>query len=177
MLSGTVPFDFTETEELIHAHIARKPPLVNELRPEIPMTIASLIDKLLSKSVLDRYRDADAVLVDLQWLQQELEWYGLGGCRLTTSNGVKTNRCWLTVAVVQWKYNFGQHRDYSLCAYRAYGACVQDSETIVWPRASITRVGIVVRPNSRRHNRDRTDPKPSNRWWQLSIMPSFCQCA
>jgi len=64
-LSGQPPFDVHDQLEIIHAHIAKAPVSVLEHRPELPSTLARIVDKLLQKSPEDRYQTAHALAHDL----------------------------------------------------------------------------------------------------------------
>jgi len=71
-LVGRPPFDATDPLELIHAHIARLPPLPVEVRPEIPEALSRLLIKLLRKDPEDRYQSAATLLTDLQECRRQL---------------------------------------------------------------------------------------------------------
>jgi len=58
LLSGHPPFPLGDPLELIHHHITVLPPKELHDNPEIPETIAKIIDKLLEKSPEDRYQNA-----------------------------------------------------------------------------------------------------------------------
>jgi len=65
LLAGHPPFSHSDPLELIHHHIAVRPPDELHANPEIPETIANIVDKLLSKAPLDRYQSAEILLADL----------------------------------------------------------------------------------------------------------------
>lgn len=69
-MTGKLPFDASEPLEWVYAHIATPPKRVNDELPDIPPIISSIIDKLLSKNVEDRYRSAFGVYSDLETLLQ-----------------------------------------------------------------------------------------------------------
>ncbi|XYH96516.1 AAA family ATPase [Sorangium sp. So ce1128] len=68
MLTGALPFDATDTLELIHAHIARAPVPPHERAPErsIPEAVSAIVLKLMAKSPEDRYQTADGAAWDLE---------------------------------------------------------------------------------------------------------------
>jgi hypothetical protein len=72
LLTRQPPFTARDPLELIHAHIARRPPPIETLRPAVPGPIARLVMKLLSKEPEDRYQSAAAVGHDLRALRTEL---------------------------------------------------------------------------------------------------------
>ncbi|MDA0673035.1 MAG: serine/threonine-protein kinase PknK, partial [Cyanobacteria bacterium] len=69
MLTGQPPFQFQDPLELIHAHIARTPPLASTVAPEVPTAIAHIIQKLLAKRAEERYQSARGLLADLRRCQ------------------------------------------------------------------------------------------------------------
>ena len=64
MLTGKLPFVTGDPLEMVHAHIARQPVAPYETQPAIPQIVSSIIMKLLSKNVEDRYQSAAAVRAD-----------------------------------------------------------------------------------------------------------------
>ncbi|WP_437654525.1 AAA family ATPase [Sorangium sp. So ce1182] len=68
MLTGALPFDATDTLELIHAHIARAPVPPHERAPErnIPEAVSAIVLKLMAKSPEDRYQTASGAAWDLE---------------------------------------------------------------------------------------------------------------
>ncbi|WP_008309069.1 AAA family ATPase [Leptolyngbya sp. PCC 6406] len=71
MLTGQLPFQFEDPLELIHAHIARTPPNLQSLRPEIPAPLAAIVHKLLAKTAEERYQSARGLVADLQRCRQK----------------------------------------------------------------------------------------------------------
>ncbi|MCC6753287.1 MAG: AAA family ATPase [Saprospiraceae bacterium] len=68
------PFNYTDSLELIHAHIAKRPLEPRQVREHIPQIISDIVMKLLAKNSEDRYQGADGILADLehcmrQWQQ------------------------------------------------------------------------------------------------------------
>ena len=72
MLSGQVPFRSKDPMEIIHSHIAKIPPALAELVPDIPNEISEIIMKLLSKSPEDRYQSASGLKLDLENCYQQI---------------------------------------------------------------------------------------------------------
>ncbi len=66
MLTGCLPFEANEALELVHCHIAKKPILPHELKPDIPKVVSNLIMKLLAKTSEERYLSAFGIKADLQ---------------------------------------------------------------------------------------------------------------
>jgi predicted ATPase/class 3 adenylate cyclase len=63
---GRLPFETDDAVGLVHAHIARQPPVPADVRPDLPSVLSDLILRLLSKSVEDRYQSAHGLLADLK---------------------------------------------------------------------------------------------------------------
>ena len=76
MLAGCLPFESDDPLELIHCHIAKKPPKLSQFNPEIPPAIEGLVLKLMAKAAEDRYRSANGLIYDLQTCCQQLETTG-----------------------------------------------------------------------------------------------------
>ena len=66
LLSGQLPFQANDPPEWVHCHIARMPPAVSDLVPDIPQPVSDLVLKLLAKRPEDRYQSAAGLLADLQ---------------------------------------------------------------------------------------------------------------
>lgn len=66
MLTNQLPFQTLDTLELIHCHIAKKPPPILEIRPDVPKMLVAIIDKLLGKMPEDRYSSIIGLKTDLQ---------------------------------------------------------------------------------------------------------------
>ncbi|EMO62431.1 kinase domain protein [Leptospira borgpetersenii serovar Pomona str. 200901868] len=49
MITGILPFISRNGNEILHAHLARKPTPVHIIRKELPITISLVISKLLKK--------------------------------------------------------------------------------------------------------------------------------
>jgi predicted ATPase/signal transduction histidine kinase/tRNA A-37 threonylcarbamoyl transferase component Bud32 len=73
LLTGELPFNITDSSELIHSHVAKKPPLAHSVNPKIPEVLSKIIDKLMAKNPEDRYQSTRGLIYDLeeckkQWL-------------------------------------------------------------------------------------------------------------
>ncbi|MDJ0819351.1 MAG: SpoIIE family protein phosphatase [Desulfobacterales bacterium] len=72
LFTGRLPFESTDALELVHAHIARKPPKPDEINSEVPPGLSDLILKLLAKNSEDRYQSAEGLEGDLAECRQRL---------------------------------------------------------------------------------------------------------
>jgi len=60
-LSGRLPFDNEMASAVIVAHVTKAPPTLLSLAPNVPATLASVIDKCLAKAPDARYATGDAL--------------------------------------------------------------------------------------------------------------------
>ena len=71
MLTGHPPFEAETPEELAAKRLNEKPPLLRELNPDITAKTEQVVNKMLNKSILLRYRDYNALLADLNEAKTE----------------------------------------------------------------------------------------------------------
>ena len=71
LLTGRLPFPETDFSRLIHAHLAKKPPSLQRLRPSVPPPLADVVQKLLAKNAAERYQSARALMADLNRCRRE----------------------------------------------------------------------------------------------------------
>jgi serine/threonine protein kinase len=71
MLAGHPPFEADTPEELAAKRLNEKPPLLRDLNPEFTRKTEEVVNKMLNKSILLRYRDYDALLADLREAKTE----------------------------------------------------------------------------------------------------------
>ena len=76
LLTGQLPFPFKDPMELIHCHLAKTPPLVNEINPQIPGVISKVINKLMAKNAENRYQSAWGLKHDLEKCLSQLQQTG-----------------------------------------------------------------------------------------------------
>jgi PAS domain S-box-containing protein len=67
-LTGRLPFESSDPLEVIHGHIARRPPAPADLAPGVPQGLSHLILKLLAKVPEERYQSANGLRRDLERL-------------------------------------------------------------------------------------------------------------
>ncbi|MEH2459376.1 ATP-binding sensor histidine kinase [Nostoc sp.] len=84
LLSGQLPFQSHDPMELVHCHIAKLPPLVCDLNPDLPLMLGEIVRKLMAKNAEDRYQSALGLKHDLvtcleEWRKTgEHTWFELG---------------------------------------------------------------------------------------------------
>ena len=72
LLTGELPFLYSDPMELVHAHIA-KSPLTPYQRCKIPKIISDIVMKLLEKNPDDRYQSAAGIYHDLEFCLNNIE--------------------------------------------------------------------------------------------------------
>ncbi|MBD2494247.1 ATP-binding sensor histidine kinase [Nostoc sp. FACHB-280] len=72
LLTGELPFRSNDAIELVHSHIAKTAPLVQEINPRIPSILSEIISKLMAKNAEDRYQSALGLKFDLEQCLQQL---------------------------------------------------------------------------------------------------------
>ncbi|MEH1846025.1 MAG: AAA family ATPase [Nostoc sp.] len=84
LLSGELPFESYDPMELVHCHIAKLPPFVCDLNPDLPLMLGEIVRKLMAKNAEDRYQSALGLKHDLvtcleQWRATgKHTWFDLG---------------------------------------------------------------------------------------------------
>ncbi|HEY8100718.1 MAG TPA: AAA family ATPase [Burkholderiaceae bacterium] len=73
MVCGIPPFSSTDPMELLHGHLARMPAPPEQVNPQLPGIVGSIIMKLLAKRPEDRYQSDAGLLHDLQHCLNELQ--------------------------------------------------------------------------------------------------------
>ncbi|MEM7297291.1 MAG: AAA family ATPase [Bacteroidota bacterium] len=66
MLTGKLPFQYSDSMEMVHAHLASQPPSISSYRVDVPEMIQQVIAKLLAKNAEDRYQSARGLMKDLE---------------------------------------------------------------------------------------------------------------
>ena len=66
-------FDTETPTELVCSHIAKTPPDLRVILPNVPPMLAAVVDKLLAKMAKDRYLSSEGLLYDLTRCQREKE--------------------------------------------------------------------------------------------------------
>ncbi|MFA5161687.1 MAG: serine/threonine-protein kinase [Elusimicrobiales bacterium] len=62
MISAKYPFDGKTSIEVVHKHISEPPPNIIQVRPEVPLWLAGIIERMMKKKPEDRYQSASEAL-------------------------------------------------------------------------------------------------------------------
>ncbi|MEG4068496.1 AAA family ATPase [Microcoleus sp. Pol11C2] len=73
LLAGRLPFQSNDVMELVHCHIAKQPPSLHQINPEIPPVLSEIVSKLMGKNAEDRYQSALGLKFDLECCLEQLE--------------------------------------------------------------------------------------------------------
>jgi protein kinase-like protein len=66
MLAGELPFKADEPLQMILKHLRERPPSLTDTRPELPESLAQLVDRMLSREPADRHQSMEEVLIILE---------------------------------------------------------------------------------------------------------------
>ena len=66
MLAGQPPFPLADAADIVYSHLARRPPDLGELVPDLPPMLASIVARLLEKNAEHRYQSAWGIRADLE---------------------------------------------------------------------------------------------------------------
>ncbi len=73
LLTGELPFHASDPLEWVHCHIARMPRRPTGIAPDIPVSLESIVLKLLAKQPEERYQSAHGLQFDLEYCRREWE--------------------------------------------------------------------------------------------------------
>ncbi|MBE9092737.1 ATP-binding sensor histidine kinase [Tychonema sp. LEGE 07203] len=73
LLAGELPFQSEDAMELVHSHIAKQPPSLHEINPQIPPVLSSIVRKLMAKNAEHRYQSALGLKFDLENCLRQLK--------------------------------------------------------------------------------------------------------
>ncbi|MEH1850480.1 MAG: AAA family ATPase [Nostoc sp.] len=74
LLTGVLPFQSNDPMELVHCHLAKLPPSLQEVKgEEIPQVISDIVIKLMAKNAEDRYQSALGLKFDLENCLHQLQ--------------------------------------------------------------------------------------------------------
>ncbi|MDI3289435.1 AAA family ATPase [Polyangium sp. 15x6] len=66
VMSGRLPFTERDPLSLVHAHLAKDPPPLDSVAPDVPRAVAAIVAKLLAKDPERRYQTARGLTEDLE---------------------------------------------------------------------------------------------------------------
>lgn len=66
LFTGRLPFPQADPMETVHAHLAKRPPAMHEIREDIPGQLSEIVAKLLEKGADERYQSARGIYMDLE---------------------------------------------------------------------------------------------------------------
>ncbi|BAY28177.1 multi-sensor signal transduction histidine kinase [Nostoc carneum NIES-2107] len=66
LLAGELPFASNDPMELVHSHLAKIPPFIDQINPQIPTVLSKIVSKLMAKNAEDRYQSALGLKFDLE---------------------------------------------------------------------------------------------------------------
>jgi len=77
LLAGELPFKSHDPMELVHSHIAKQPPSLHEINPEIPSVLSAIVSKLMAKNAENRYQSILGLKFDLEFCLHQLKESGI----------------------------------------------------------------------------------------------------
>lgn len=66
MLTGRLPFVYEETTKMLRAHLVETPPKLRDVKPELPVSLETIVSKAMEKSPDDRYANGAEMLHALE---------------------------------------------------------------------------------------------------------------
>ena len=71
-LAGRFPFESETPSAVLVAHVTKTPPLLRDVAPRVPASIANIVDRLLQKDPDERFETAEDVLEELVAAEREV---------------------------------------------------------------------------------------------------------
>ncbi len=66
LLTGQLPFLSKDPMDLVYCHLAKQPPSVSSICPEVPWVLSEIVSKLMAKNAENRYQNALGLKYDLE---------------------------------------------------------------------------------------------------------------
>ena len=66
LLTATLPFQYSDPLEMLHAHLATPPPDPSHVKAFVPRSLGKLVQKLMAKDPSERYQSPIGIEVDLE---------------------------------------------------------------------------------------------------------------
>lgn len=76
LLTGKLPFESNDPMELVHCHLAKIAPSINEINPKIPFVLSKIVSKLIAKNAESRYQSILGLKYDLENCLSQLQQTG-----------------------------------------------------------------------------------------------------
>ncbi|MEG4121268.1 protein kinase, partial [Microcoleus sp. N9_B4] len=76
LLTGQLPWDYSDAMELIHCHIAKQAVPPHQINREIPKAVSDIVMKLLAKTAEARYQSPWGIIADLEECLEQLKTTG-----------------------------------------------------------------------------------------------------
>ncbi|MEG4454372.1 ATP-binding sensor histidine kinase [Microcoleus sp. N9_A1] len=76
MLTGQLPWDYSDAMELIHSHIAKQAVPPHQINLAIPKAVSNIVMKLLAKTAEARYQSPWGIIADLEECLEQLKTMG-----------------------------------------------------------------------------------------------------
>ncbi|MEG4031777.1 MULTISPECIES: serine/threonine-protein kinase PknK, partial [unclassified Microcoleus] len=76
LLTGQLPWDYSDAMELIHCHIAKQAVPPHQINREIPKAVSDIVMKLLAKTAEARYQSPWGIIADLEECLEQLKTMG-----------------------------------------------------------------------------------------------------
>lgn len=76
LLTGQLPYDYSDAMEVVHCHIAKQAVPPHEINADIPKPVSYLVMKLLAKTAESRYQSAWGITADLEECLKQLQTTG-----------------------------------------------------------------------------------------------------
>jgi len=76
MLTGQQPFRTSDRAELVHCHLARRPPQPSDIDDRIPKALSDIVMRLVAKTAEERYQSAAGLAADLTSCLEQLRTSG-----------------------------------------------------------------------------------------------------
>lgn len=73
LLTGTLPFKFSDAMAMVHAHIADVPVPPSQVNPTVPAVVSDIVMKLMSKTAEARYQSLLSLEADLEECARQLQ--------------------------------------------------------------------------------------------------------
>jgi predicted ATPase len=124
LMTGRLPFESDNPQEIIHHHIALTPVPPSAVSSDIPDVISAIIMKLLKKDAEDRYQSATGVQADLETCLQ----------RLAPDNSIEEFQVGEADSTTRFKYPqalYGRDRELKELEGALGGAC-RDTSAVVF---------------------------------------------